>query len=182
MATRKPPRLFLLDAHMETAPASYTSLLAVHGKMYASMTTSPPAAAALPQLCRALRLLITWPHRLYLDCVSQRDYSSSGLHRLYCTYAVHSDAPSRRSISPRSVGCTGSRRASGHCVLRRDYSSSGLHRLYCGYVVHPDAPSRRSTSRQSVALALVVRPVTASRGATTRRPDCTGSTAPMSCI
>jgi hypothetical protein len=48
--------------------------------------------------------------------------------------------------------------------------------------VHPDAPSRRSTSCWSVALALAVRPVTASREATTRRPDCTGSTAPMSCI
>jgi hypothetical protein len=29
---------------------------------------------------------------------------------------------------------------------------------------------------------LIVRPVTASRGATTRRPDCTCSTAPMPCI
>jgi hypothetical protein len=81
-----------------------------------------------------------------------------------------------------SVGRTGSRRASSHCVSRRDYSSSGLHRLYCAYPMHPDAPSRRSTSRRSVALALVVCPVTAMRGATTRRPDCTGSTAPMSCI
>jgi hypothetical protein len=44
------------------------------------------------------------------------------------------------------------------------------------------APSCRSTSRRSVALALNVRPVTASHGATTRRPDCTGSTAPMPCI
>jgi hypothetical protein len=41
------------------------------------------------------------------------------------------------------------------------------------------APSRRSISRRLVALALAVRPVTASRGATTRRPDCTGSTAPI---
>jgi hypothetical protein len=69
-----------------------------------------------------------------------------------------------------------------HWLSRRYYSSSGLHQLYCAYVVHPNAPSRRSTARQSVALALAVRPVTASRGATTRRPDCTGSTAPMSCI
>jgi hypothetical protein len=80
-----------------------------------------------------------------------------------------------------SVGRTGSHRASGHCVSRRDYSSSGLHRLYCAYVVHPDAPSRRSTSRRSVALALAVRSLTVSRGATTRRSDCTGSTAPMPC-
>jgi hypothetical protein len=90
-----------------------------------------------------------------------------------------------RAISPLdflSVGRTGSRRASSHCISRRNYSSSGLHRLYCAYVVHPDAPSRRSTSHRSVALALIVRLVTGSRGATTRCPDYTGSTAPMPCI
>jgi hypothetical protein len=67
-------------------------------------------------------------------------------------------------------------------AMCRVYSSSRLHRLYCAYVVHLDAPSRHSTSRWSLALALAVRPVTASRGATTRRPDCTSSTAPMPCI
>jgi hypothetical protein len=36
-------------------------------------------------------------------CVSRRDYSSSGLHQLYCAYAVHPDAPSRRSTSRQSV-------------------------------------------------------------------------------
>jgi hypothetical protein len=35
--------------------------------------------------------------------VSRRDYSSSGLHRLYCAYAVHPDAPSRRSTCRQSV-------------------------------------------------------------------------------
>jgi hypothetical protein len=92
---------------------------------------------------------------------------------------------SGRAVSPLDfslIGRTGSRRASGHCVSRRNYSSSGLHRLYCAYVVHPDTPSHLSTSCQSVALALAVRPITAYRGATTRRPDYTGSTAPMSCI
>jgi hypothetical protein len=92
---------------------------------------------------------------------------------------------SRRGVSPldfSSVGRTGSRSASGHCVSRHDYSPSGLHWLYCAYVVHPDASSRRSTSRRSVALALVVSRVTASRGATTCRLDCTGSTVPMPCI
>jgi hypothetical protein len=262
-----------------------TSLLAVHGKMYTSTTTSPPATAALPQLCYALRLLVTWPHRLYLDYVSRRDYSSSvldqlycvrslrlassGLHRLYCSYAVHPDAPTFRSTSHWSValalvvrpvtvsrgsttrrpdctgstapvpcirtrrlgarlhfsrshwlslcarslclaaqllvvrvapallrlcrasgrvisaldffsaGCTGSHSAPGHYVSRLDYSLSGLHWLYCGYAVHPDAPTFRSTSHWPVALALVVRPVTVSRGSTTCRPDCTGSTAPV---
>jgi hypothetical protein len=114
-------------------------------------------------------------------CISRWDYSLSELHQLYCAYVVHPDG----AVSPLdflSVGRTGSRRASGQCILRRNYSSSGLHQLYCAYVVHPDASSRRSTSRRSVALALVVRPVTASRGATTHRPDCTSSTAPMLCI
>jgi hypothetical protein len=36
-------------------------------------------------------------------CVSQRDYSSFGLHWLYCAYAVHPDASSRRSTSRQSV-------------------------------------------------------------------------------
>jgi hypothetical protein len=36
-------------------------------------------------------------------CVSQCDYSSYGLHWLYCAYAVHPDAPSRRSTSRQSV-------------------------------------------------------------------------------
>jgi hypothetical protein len=35
------------------------------------------------------------------------------------------------------------------------------------------------TSRRSVILAFAMRPVTASRSSTTRRLDCTGSTAPM---
>jgi hypothetical protein len=33
----------------------------------------------------------------------RRDYSPSGLHRLYCAYAVHQDTPSCRSTSRRSV-------------------------------------------------------------------------------
>jgi hypothetical protein len=36
-------------------------------------------------------------------CVSQRDYSSFGLHWLYCAYAVHPDASSRRSTSRQSA-------------------------------------------------------------------------------
>jgi hypothetical protein len=76
----------------------------------------------------------TSSRRASSHCVSWRNYSSSGLHRLYCTYAVH---PGDFS----SVDRTASRRASGHCVSQRDYLSSGLHRLYCVYVVHPGEPS-----------------------------------------
>jgi hypothetical protein len=36
-------------------------------------------------------------------CVSRRDYSSSRLHRLYCAYVVHPDAPSRCSTSRQSA-------------------------------------------------------------------------------
>jgi hypothetical protein len=37
------------------------------------------------------------------DCVSLRDYLKSGLHRLYCAYVVHPDAPFRRSTSRQSI-------------------------------------------------------------------------------
>jgi hypothetical protein len=39
------------------------------------------------------------PHRLYINHAVRHDYSSSGLHQLYCSYVVHPDAPSRRSTS-----------------------------------------------------------------------------------
>jgi hypothetical protein len=65
-------------------------------------TTRHPTARTLPQPCRAPRLLIV------------------RLHRLYCAYGVHPDAPSRCSISLRSVALA--------------------------LVVHPFTPSRGSTS------------------------------------
>jgi hypothetical protein len=159
-------------------------------------TTHLPVVPALYQQCRAPRLLISRSH--WLDYVVRRKYTSPGCSNSTSamSYVASTCLPvaqallrlcraSGHAISPldfSSVGHTGSRRASGHCVSRRDYSSSGLHRLYRAYVTHPDAPSRHLTSRRSVTLALVVRPVTASRGATTRRLDCTSSTAPMLCI
>jgi hypothetical protein len=109
---------------------------------------------------------------------------TSRSHQLYIGHAVRSDysSPGRTGSTSTTPCATSTRRASGHSVSRHNYSSSGLHWLYCAYVVHPDASSRRSTSRRSLALALAVRPVTTSRGATTHRLDCTGSTAPMLCI
>jgi hypothetical protein len=120
-------------------------------------------SSCVRSLCLAARLLVV---RIALDLL--RLYRASG-----------------RIVSPldfSSVGRTCSRRASDHFVSRCDYSSSGLHLLYCAYVVHPDASSRRSTSRRSVALALAMRPVTASRSATTHHLYYTSSTAPTSCI
>jgi hypothetical protein len=141
--------------------------------MYASVATSPLAAQALRQPCRAPRLLVTRLHRLYLTNAVHRDYSYPGRIGSTTSRAASTRLPvaqallclccaSGHAISPldfSSVGRTGSRRAPGHCVSQRDYSSSGLHRLYCTYVVHPDALSRRPTSPQSVALALAVCPV-----------------------
>jgi hypothetical protein len=147
-------------------------------------------APALLRLCHASRRVVSTLNFLSVNrtgsrcasgyCVSRRDYSSSRLHRLYCAYVVHPDAPSRHSTSRRSAALALTVRPV--TASRGATTSFGLHQLYCAYAVHPDAPSRRSTSRRSVALALIVRPVTASCSATTRRPDCTGSTAPMSCI
>jgi hypothetical protein len=45
----------------------------------------------------------TGSHSALGHCFSRRDYSSSGLHRLYCAYAVHLDVPSQRSTSRQSV-------------------------------------------------------------------------------
>jgi hypothetical protein len=90
-----------------------------------------------------------------------------------CEYNYTLTTPCCDYSSPCSIGST----STVSCA-----TTTWPHRFYCTYAVHPDAPSRHSTSHRSVALALAVRPVTASRGATTRRPDCTDSTAPMSCI
>jgi hypothetical protein len=117
---------------------------------------------------------------------SVRQQKSNMCNSLTCTQTSYKEAPTR--VQDFWLGsdtrCTRVQlhRRSGQLHHTRDYSSSGLHRLYYAYVVHPDAPSRRSTSRRSLTLALAVRPVTASRGATTRRTDCTGSTTPMPCI
>jgi hypothetical protein len=40
-------------------------------------TTRDPAARVLPQHCRAPRLLVTRPHRLYVNLAVRREYSSS---------------------------------------------------------------------------------------------------------
>jgi hypothetical protein len=70
-------------------------------------------APALLHLCRASGRIVspldfssvgrTGSHRASGHSFSRRDYSSSGLHRLYCAYAVHPDVPSRRSTSRQSV-------------------------------------------------------------------------------
>jgi hypothetical protein len=65
--------------------------LCVHGKGYivsrlhrlhttasCVASTHTPAARALPQPCRAPRLLITRPHGLYVNLAMRRDYSSPG--------------------------------------------------------------------------------------------------------
>jgi hypothetical protein len=138
-------------------------------------TTHYPAAQALPHQRRAPRLLISQSLRLVARLLIIQ-IAPALLH--LCRASGHAIS----LLDFWSVGQTGSRHAPDHCISRREYSLSGLHRLYCTYAVHPDTPSRRSTSRRSVALALAMCPVTASRGATTCGPDCTGSTSPMPCI
>jgi hypothetical protein len=97
MATRKPPRLFLLDAHMETAPASFNVFarrtredLREYDYVASgcSSGTSNVSCAATTRHMVAQAL----PHY-----VSRRDYSWSGLHRLYCAYAARLGASARRA-------------------------------------------------------------------------------------
>jgi hypothetical protein len=131
-------------------------------------------APALLRLCRAsgravspldfLSVGRTGSRRAPGHCVSRRDYLSSGLHRLYCAYAVDPDAPSRRSTSRRSVAlaltvhlaaqlliariapallhlCP----ASGRTVSTLDFSSvgsTGSRRVHGHSVLCRDYPSR----------------------------------------
>jgi hypothetical protein len=143
-------------------------------------------------LRHAPRLLVTRPHELIINQAVHRDYSSSGLHRLYCAYVVHPDVSSHRSTSRQSVALdltvrpssrrSTSRRSVALALTVRPPSRRSTSRRSVALALTVRPSSRRSTSRRSVALALAVRPVTASRGVTTHRPDCTGSIAPMSCI
>jgi hypothetical protein len=90
----------------------------------------------------------------------------------YIDYAARPGASARRAARRRllllccAIGCLGTSRG----------SSSTTSPMLCDRVprhvarlVVDHAPSHRSTSRRSVALALAVRPVNASRDATTRR-------------
>jgi hypothetical protein len=119
------------------------SLFAVHGKVYTSTSTSPPAAAALPHLCRAPRLLVTRPHGLYLDLAVHCDYSSSG-----CT---GSTAPmawirTRRLAAQLLIGST----SATPCAATTPVASA-IHHLLC-----------TATTRHPVALATSTSPCAAS--------------------
>jgi hypothetical protein len=110
------------------------SLLAVHGKVYTRTTTSPPAAAALPQLCRALRLLVTRPHGLYLNLALRHDYSSLGrtcsMPTLPCAATTHH--PATRALGQ-------PRRAPRILV-----STLPAAAIYFDYVVRLGASARRA--------------------------------------
>jgi hypothetical protein len=73
------------------------------------VTSSPGCTGSISTLSHAVSPLDflsvgrTGSRRASGHCVSRRDYSSSGLHQLYCAYAVHPDAPARRSTSRQSV-------------------------------------------------------------------------------
>jgi hypothetical protein len=137
-------------------------------------------APALLRLCRASRCVVspldfssvarTGSRRAFGHCASRCDYSSSALHRLYCAYAVHPDAPSRHSTSRQSVALAPAvcpviplcvvttrlvaatdilrlRRASGCLGTSRD-SSRGLSRRlvvdYFASAARPSASARRA--------------------------------------
>jgi hypothetical protein len=150
-ANMQPTRMFAWI----TQEMYVSSATLLFGHLGSTSTTSCAAitcltvASALHQLRRAPRLLVSRSHRLYINYIVRRDYSSPG--RTGSTSTTLCDATARLPVA-RSL-------------------PQPCH-----------ASSRHSTSRWSVALSLTVRPVTASSGATTCRPDCTGSTAPMSCI
>jgi hypothetical protein len=121
-----------------------------------SSTTSTTPRVRVP---RHVARLVTWlVARLVVD---------------YIDYAARPGASARRAARRRllrlccAIGCLGTSRGSSSTTS--PMLCDRVHRHVARLVVN-HAPSRRSTSRRSVALALAVHPVTASRGATTRRP------------
>jgi hypothetical protein len=64
-------------------------------------TTRDPAPRALLQHCRALRLLFTRPHRLYVDLTVRREYSSPGRSGTTSTtsYAAATSSSGRTTTS-----------------------------------------------------------------------------------
>jgi hypothetical protein len=179
--------------------------------VYTSTTTSPPAIAALPQLCRAPRLLVTRTHGLYLNLAVRRDYSSSG-----CT---GSNAPiacirTRRLAAQFLVGrshwlssCTRSLRlvARLRCRLTCCSVAQGLlqqrraprllvsrsHRLYITFVVHRDysSPGRTSSTSTSPCAASTCLPATTALLQLRRASGCLGlscgspsTTSPTPCV
>jgi hypothetical protein len=84
----------------------------------------------------------TGSRRASSHCISRRDYSLSGLHRLYCTYAVHPDAPSRRWTSRQSAAL-----ALAMCpfiLLCIVTTHHTTQRIYFNYAVRPGASARRA--------------------------------------
>jgi hypothetical protein len=138
-------------------------------------TTHQPIAPALLCLCRAsgravfaAQLLVGRSHWLS-PCARSFRLAARLLHRLYCSYAMHPDAPSS-PLGFSSVGRTCYLCAPGHSVSRLNYSPLGCTDSVAPMPCIRTRHLRHSTSRQSVALAIVVCPVTPSRSSTTRRP------------
>jgi hypothetical protein len=124
------------------------------------------ATSSRRQLCRAPQLLVTRSHRLYLNLVVRREYLFPG-----------------RSGSTSTTPCSATTHLPVTRVLHQLHRAprllvSRLHGLYLNLVIRCCA-ARLFVGRTR---RLAVRPVTESRGATTRRPDCTGANAPMPCI
>jgi hypothetical protein len=95
------------------SPLDFSSVGRTGSRSFAARLLAVRIAPALLRLYRASGRAVspldfssfgrTSSRRASGPCVSRRDYSPSGLHRLYCAYARHLDAPSRRSTSRQSV-------------------------------------------------------------------------------
>jgi hypothetical protein len=111
LVVSRPQRLYINYAvHPDTSSRRSTSLRSVAlAHVVRPVTSSPGCTGSISTLSRAVSPLDflsvgrTGCRRASGHHVSRRDYSSSGLHQLYCAYVVHPDAPSRRSTSCQSV-------------------------------------------------------------------------------
>jgi hypothetical protein len=142
------------------------------------------------------------PHWLYFNPAVRRVYSSSRLHQLYCAYAVHMDAPSRRSTSRRSPRARSSSTTPPHLgssstTPPRVWVPQHIARLvtrlvapllvdYFASVTHPAASARRAARRRLLRLHRASGCLGTSRGSsrgssstTPPRPGSSSTTPPL---
>jgi hypothetical protein len=150
---------------------------------YFAYAVRPSAPACRTACCASRRQLLR--QRGASGCLGTSRGSSHGSSSTISPRASHRRLLCLRRAS-RCLGTSlgssrGSSSSTSHCAGSL-LTTSFMPCVRLPQLVVDHALSRRLTSCPSVALALTVCPVTAFRGATTRRPDCTGSTTPMSCI
>jgi hypothetical protein len=124
------------------------------------VSTRHPVARALPQPCRAPRVLITQPHGLYINHIVRRDYSSLGrtgsTTATLCTVTTHLSTAAALPQLCRATGCI-TRLIVDYFtyVVRPGASAPRAARRRLFHLCHVSCTGLTLTTHRSVALALL---------------------------